>query len=74
MKRLKITDDKPGGSTLAMHAVAPPHEHPGYAVVVSGEVTAVCRFYGRAEELAGRSGGFVASAASCSRFGYKLQK
>lgn len=72
-RKWKITDEKPGGSTLAMHAISPPHKHPGYAVVVSGAVVSVCKYYGRAEEEAGRKGGFVASAAMCERFGYKLK-
>lgn len=67
----RITDDKPGGNTLALAAINPPGGHDGYAVVSDGRVVAVCKYYGRAVELCGRfSAAFVCNKTACLKNGY----
>lgn len=66
----RITDDKPGGCSKALKAINPPGGHDGYAVVSEGRVVAVCKFYGRALDLAGKIGGYVSSRSACLKLGY----
>lgn len=73
MSHPKITDTREGGATHSLRDIRPPGGHPGYAVVVVAEkrVLAVCKYYGRACEVAGKSGAVVVPATSCEKLGYK---
>lgn len=72
----KITDKQRGGRTVAIRSVCPPGAHSGYAVIGVTEkaILSVCKYYGRATEVADQSGAIVVPAILCEKFQYKRRR